>query len=44
MALASFVLSSAFLIQVSKIKLASSYRKKDVEQAATIEYTLTGLF
>lgn len=43
-ALVPFVLSSAFLIQMFKIKLASDYRKKDVEQAATIEHMLTGLF
>lgn len=43
-ALLPLVLSSAFLIQMFKIKLASDYRKKDMEQAVTIEHRLTGLF
>lgn len=43
-ALLPLVLSSAFLIQMFKIKLASDYRKKDMEQAATIENMLTGVF
>lgn len=43
-ALLPLVLSSALLIQLFKLRLASDYRKKDMEQAALAEQRLTGLF
>lgn len=43
-ALVPLVISNTFLIQMFKVKLASDYQKKDMEQAHQIDTKLTELF
>lgn len=43
-ALVPLVISNTFLIQMFKVKLASDYQKKDIEQAHQIDAKLTELF